>query len=78
MISIPRDLFVSIPGFGYSRINTAYADGVGAKLPGGGPALAMQTVEQLLGVPIKYYAQIDFWAFAKFIDGGLYDFYNFW
>ncbi|MGC1375975.1 MAG: LCP family protein [Anaerolineales bacterium] len=68
MISIPRDLWVSIPGFGYSRINTAYADGVGAKLPGGGPALAMKTVEQVLGVPIKYYAQIDFWAFAKFID----------
>jgi len=68
MISIPRDLWVSIPDFGYSRINTAYADGVGAKLPGGGPALAMKTVEQVLGVQIKYYAQIDFWAFAKFID----------
>ena len=68
MISLPRDLWVNIPDFGYSRINTAYFDGAGAKLPGGGPALAMKTVEQVLGVPIKYYAQIDFWAFAKFID----------
>jgi LCP family protein required for cell wall assembly len=68
MISIPRDLWVNIPGFGYSRINTAYQNGEGAKLPGGGPELAMRTVEQVLGVPIQYYAQVDFWAFAKFID----------
>jgi len=68
MVSIPRDLWVNIPGFGYSRINTAYQDGEGAKLPGGGPALAMKTVEQVLGVPIQYYAQVDFWAFSKFID----------
>lgn len=68
MISIPRDMLVNVPGFGYSRINTAYYDGEGSKLPGGGPALAMKTVEQFLGVPIQYYAQVDFWAFSKFID----------
>jgi LCP family protein required for cell wall assembly len=68
MISVPRDLLVNIPGFGYSRINTAYGDGEGAKLPGGGPGLAMKTVEQVLGVPIQYYGQIEFWAFSKFID----------
>jgi len=73
MISIPRDLWVNIPGFGYSRINTAYSSGEGSKLPGGGPGLAMKTVEQLLGVPIQYYAQIDFKAFEEAIDamGGL-------
>jgi LCP family protein required for cell wall assembly len=37
-------------------------------LPGGGPGLAMQTVEELLGVPIDFYAQIDFSAFVRFID----------
>jgi anionic cell wall polymer biosynthesis LytR-Cps2A-Psr (LCP) family protein len=42
MLSIPRDLWVNIPGFGYSRINTAYSSGVGAQLPGGGPGLAMK------------------------------------
>jgi len=73
MISIPRDLWVNIPGFGYSRINTAYSSGEGNKLPGGGPGLAMKTVEQLLGVPIQYYAQVDFKAFEEAIDamGGL-------
>ena len=73
MISIPRDLWVNIPGFGYSRINTAYSSGEGNKLPGGGPGLAMKTVEQFLGVPIQYYAQVDFHAFEEAIDamGGL-------
>lgn len=73
MISIPRDLWVNIPGFGYSRINTAYSNGEAYKLPGGGPGLAMRTVEGLLGVPIQYYAQIDFLAFEEAIDamGGL-------
>jgi LCP family protein required for cell wall assembly len=69
ILSIPRDLWVNIPhGFGYNRINTAYPSGEGNKLPGGGPQLAIDTVEELLGVPIQYYAQIDFDAFIKFID----------
>lgn len=67
-IHIPRDLWVNIPGFDYGRINTAYMLGEAYKVPGGGPDLASQTVEQLLGVPINYYAQIDFFAFEKFID----------
>lgn len=72
-LSIPRDLWVNIPGFGYSRINTAYPSGEGAKLPGGGPGLAMRTVEGVLGVPIQYYGQIDFHSFEEAIDamGGL-------
>jgi polyisoprenyl-teichoic acid--peptidoglycan teichoic acid transferase len=73
MLSIPRDLWVNIPGFDYAKINTAYFLGEVNKMPGGGPALAMQTVQELLGVPIQYYAQIDFNAFVKMIDtmGGL-------
>lgn len=74
MLSIPRDMWVNIPGFGYSRINTAYSSGEGNKLPGGGPGLAVKTVEQFIGVPIQYYAQVDFLAFEEAIDamGGLY------
>ena len=68
MISIPRDLWVKIHGGDYGKINTAYSIGESAKLPGGGPQLAKQTVEDLLGVPIQYYAQIDFDAFVEFID----------
>lgn len=68
MINIPRDMWVAIPGFEYGKINTAYQLGEAYKLPGGGPELAMKTVESLIGVPIDYYAQIDFGAFIKFID----------
>jgi LCP family protein required for cell wall assembly len=77
MLSIPRDMWVNIPGFGYSRINTAYSSGEGNKLPGGGPELARKTVEQFIGVPVQYYAQIDFFTFVEFIDliGGI-DVYN--
>ena len=74
MLNVPRDLWVGIPGFEYGRINTAYPLGIAFEVPGGGPALAMQTVESLVGVPIDYYAIIDFFAFEQFIDelGGIY------
>ena len=68
ILSIPRDLWVPIPGFQHGKINTAYYLGEAYKLPGGGPGLAVKTVEQFLGVPINYYAQIDFDAFVRFID----------
>lgn len=73
MLSIPRDMWVNIPGAGYSRINTAWAIGENAKLPGGGPQLAMQTVSQFIGVPIHYYVQVDFGTFVSFINliGGI-------
>jgi len=68
MLSIPRDMWVNIPGFDYAKINTAYFLGEVNNLPGGGPGLAVETVEQFLGVPINYYAQVDFSAFVRFID----------
>jgi LCP family protein required for cell wall assembly len=73
MLSIPRDLWVEIPGFGHNRINTAYMFGEASRLPGGGPGLAMQTVEDLIGVPIQYFAVIDFSTFERMIDeiGGI-------
>ncbi|MBI2757274.1 MAG: LCP family protein [Chloroflexi bacterium] len=73
MLSIPRDMWVNIPGFGFSRINTAWTDGEGAKLPGGGPGLAMKTVSQFIGVPVQYYIQVDFETFISFINmiGGI-------
>jgi LCP family protein required for cell wall assembly len=78
MLSIPRDMWVNIPGFGYSRINTAWTDGEGAKLPGGGPGLAMKTVSQFIGVPIQYYIQVDFGTFVSFINeiGGIDVYYD--
>lgn len=68
MLSIPRDLWVNIPGFDYGKINTAYYLGEAYQTPGGGPALAMQTVENFLGVDIPYYAQVDFGTFVRLID----------
>jgi len=68
ILSIPRDLWVAIPNFKHGKINTAHYLGDAYKLPGGGPGLAVKTVEQFLGVPINYYAQVDFGAFVRFID----------
>ncbi|MCD6356792.1 MAG: LCP family protein, partial [Anaerolineaceae bacterium] len=68
MLSLPRDMWVNIPGFDFGRINEAYFNGEAFNLPGGGPELARQTVEQFIGIPIQYYAVIDFNAFIRFID----------
>ncbi len=77
MLSIPRDMWVNIPGFGYSRINTAWTLGRGSKLPSGGPGLTMKTVSHFIGVPIDYYVQVDFNTFIDVINllGGV-DVYN--
>jgi LCP family protein required for cell wall assembly len=68
ILSVPRDLWVNIPNYGYHKINEAYFFGERDHLPGGGPQLASETIEQLLGIPINYYAQVDFSAFMKLID----------
>jgi polyisoprenyl-teichoic acid--peptidoglycan teichoic acid transferase len=73
MLSIPRDLWVNIPNFGYGKINTAHYLGEVYDLEGGGPGLAMSTMEDLLDLDINYYAVVDFQAFEDFIDeiGGI-------
>lgn len=73
MLSIPRDMWVNIPEMGENKINTAYRWGEVYQVPGGGPGLAMQTVENFIGMPVDYYALIDFNAFVRLIDemGGL-------
>lgn len=68
MMSIPRDTWTEIPGYGASKINMAYFYGEVDKLPGGGPALAVKTVEKFLDVPINYYVVVDFNAFVNLID----------
>jgi LCP family protein required for cell wall assembly len=68
MLSIPRDLWVPIPGFDSAKVNQAYRFGELYDVEGGGPGLAMETVEQLIGLEINYYAQIDFGAFEQLID----------
>ncbi len=64
-LSIPRDLYVDIPGHGQNRINVAYQLG--------GAALAIRTVEALTGIAINHVAVVDFKEFSKVIDeiGGI-------
>lgn len=73
MLSIPRDLWVEIPGFQEGRMNQAHFFGDAQSYPGGGPALAMSTVEYNLGIPIHYYVRINFQGFREIIDalGGI-------
>jgi LCP family protein required for cell wall assembly len=69
MLSINRDLWVQIPGGQrQGKINTAHFLGEAERVPGGGPALAMQTVQAALDVPVQYYLRLNFSAFEQLID----------
>ncbi len=68
MLSIPRDLWVTIPGYGENRINVAHYYGDYYDYPGGGPALAMKTVSQNFGITIHHYVRIDFSGFETLIN----------
>jgi polyisoprenyl-teichoic acid--peptidoglycan teichoic acid transferase len=68
ILSIPRDLYAVIPGRGRDRINTAFVYGSSGNNPAGGAALAIQTVERNLGVPVHHYLMVDFSAFVRGID----------
>ncbi len=67
LLSIPRDLWVYIPGHGHNRINTADLWGELAK-KGNGPERVKQTIQYNLGIPIHYYVRVDFKGFMKIID----------
>lgn len=68
LISIPRDLWVSIPGGDNNRINTAYQRGVNTGYPGGGPGLLKDTILYNLGIRIDHTAMVDFDGFRKIVD----------
>ena len=73
MFSIPRDLYLQIPGFGYNKINSAYSLGKNYQVAGGGMGLLLDTVEDVVGQNIDYYVKIDFSGFVKVVDalGGI-------
>jgi LCP family protein required for cell wall assembly len=71
LVSIPRDTYVDIPAFrdpstgrtepaGKDRLNSAFARG--------GPALLVDTVQQLTGVRLQHYVQVDFRGFRALVD----------
>jgi LCP family protein required for cell wall assembly len=68
VLSIPRDLWVNIPGYQPGRINTANALGDANGYPGGGPALAAETVRQTLGMPVDKYILINFDVFLSVVN----------
>lgn len=60
MVSIPRDSYVSIPGYGFDKINAAYAVG--------GPTLLAQTIEQDTGLRLDHFAEVGFAGFGDIVD----------
>ena len=65
MLSIPRDLYVPIPGHGTNKINAAFAFG--------GPPLLIRTVNKLTSLKVNHVVLVDFTGFRKLIDdlGGI-------
>jgi LCP family protein required for cell wall assembly len=59
-LSIPRDLYVTIPGQGSNRINAAYQSG--------GIPLAVKTIEDFTGLQVNHVAVVDFGSFQDLID----------
>lgn len=73
LLSIPRDTKVKMEGVGYTKINHAHVLG---SLHGGnhsGTMATIQSVTDLLGVPINYYVKVSFTGFEHFVDqiGGI-------
>ena len=68
LLSIPRDLYVQVPGEDYyTKINAVHSYGESKKKDGGPEALS-QTVKEITGQPIHYFARIDFTAFKTIVD----------
>jgi polyisoprenyl-teichoic acid--peptidoglycan teichoic acid transferase len=65
LLSVPRDIRMTIPELGETKINATYAFG--------GPGLTIRAVEDLLGVPVHYYVKLGPQSFARIIDalGGI-------
>jgi len=68
LISIPRDLWVSIPGWENQRINTAFQHGILTNYPGGGSGLLKDTILYNLGIRIDHTAMVDFDGFSQIVD----------
>jgi LCP family protein required for cell wall assembly len=73
VLSIPRDLYVQIPGYAsLQRVNTPMVFGE-TRQPGYGPTLLMQTIQLNFGIRVHDYVLVDFQAFIDLIDaiGGI-------
>jgi LCP family protein required for cell wall assembly len=68
LLSIPRDLWVHIPGYGSERINTADFLGERLGVNDDRANLIRQTIEQNLGIPIHYYVRLNYSGFEKILN----------
>jgi len=68
VISIPRDVYVEIPGHQANRINVADYLGEQDEPGGGGPKLLAGIIQKQMGIPIHYYLRFEFDSFRKVID----------
>ena len=73
LLSVPRDLWVNVPGSGYSKINAAYVDGEANDFndPGyfpGGMGQLQQVVQKDFGITLDYYALIDYAALRDAVN----------
>ena len=72
LLSIPRDLWVPIPGFGENRINAAHFFAE-AQAPNTGPTLALETIKNNFGIDLHNYVRFNLEGFPEVIDsmGGI-------
>lgn len=68
IMSLPRDLKVRIPGYPDDKLNASYVFGERDKKPGGGIGLLARTIRQNFGVPVHYFASVDFKGFERIVD----------
>ncbi len=73
MFSVPRDMWVNIPGEGYGKINSAYPLGNSdnfseAGFPSGGMGLLEKTIERHFQIPIDYYALVNYTALKNIVN----------
>jgi LCP family protein required for cell wall assembly len=78
LLSIPRDLYVDVPGYGHSKINEAYVEGENSGFdengyPHGGMGLLEKTIYETLGVKSNYYALVNYSALRDTVNsvGGI-------
>jgi LCP family protein required for cell wall assembly len=72
-VSFPRDSYVQIPGYGWDKLNAAFADGYmnapssepKAQREAAGQQLLVQTISQLTGLQIDHFASVDLLGFYK-------------
>jgi len=68
MLSIPRDVFIQVPGYGEQRINTINVLGEQETPDTGGPALVKASLQESFGVEVDRYVRLDFDAFVELVD----------